>query len=58
MTNPLNSEPALLAGAVMAVLQVVVIVGWLELNVDELAAISIALTSVLALFVRSKVKPV
>lgn len=53
----MKREPALIAAAVVAALQAIVLLGWVDLTVDQLAAISTTLTAVLALFVRSQVTP-
>ena len=58
MTNPLRTEPAVVAGAVLAVLQALVLLHVLDLSVDQLAGISTALIAVLTVFVRQSVTPV
>lgn len=58
MSNPLRTEPAVIAGALIAVLQALVLLGALDLTVDQLAGISTALVAVLTVFVRQSVTPV
>lgn len=56
--NIWNKEPALVAEAVRAVLLVLVVLGVIQLDEKALAAILVALSAILSLFVRSKVTPV
>lgn len=53
LKNPLDNEPVALAGAVRAVLYALVLLGAIALNVEQLAAIAIALELVLTMIVRS-----
>lgn len=53
----IQREPAVIAGAVIAVLNVFQILGFLNLSADALAAINTALVAVLSLFVRQSVTP-
>jgi len=54
--NLLEQEPAALAGAVLALLNVLVLLG-LDLSVDQLAGINTALVVVLTMFTRKSVTP-
>jgi hypothetical protein len=54
----LNKEPVVIAGAVIAILNVAQLLGLLSLDADQLAAINAALVALLSLFVRAKVTPV
>lgn len=53
----LNREPAVLSGAVLAVLNVLVLLGVIALDADQLGAINTATALCLALFVRQSVTP-
>ena len=55
--NLLDQEPAALAGAVLAILNLAVLLG-LDLTVDQLAGINTGLVAVLSVFTRSRVTPV
>lgn len=55
--NLLRKEPAVIAGAVIVVLQAVVMFGLFTMTTNQLAAVNAALVSVLSLFVRSRVTP-
>jgi hypothetical protein len=50
-------EPAAIAGAVLATLQALVLLGFLALDEAQLAGINVALIAVLTLFVRQSVTP-
>jgi hypothetical protein len=50
-------EPALIAGALSAVLNALVLCDLLHLTSEQLGAVNIAATAVLSLFVRSRVTP-
>jgi len=54
--NILEQEPAVLSGAILAVLNAAVLFG-LSLTVDQLAAINVALVAVLTVFTRKNVTP-
>lgn len=56
--NILEQEPAALAGAIIALLNVGVLLFGLSLSVDQLAAINTALVVVLTVFTRRAVTPV
>lgn len=53
----IQREPAVIAGAVIAVLNMLQVLGFLNLTADALAAINTALVAVLSLFVRQSVTP-
>lgn len=53
----IQKEPAVVAGAVIAVLNVLVLLHVVTLTGDQLAAINTALVAVLSLFVRQSVTP-
>ena len=55
--NILEQEPAVLSGAILAVLNVAVLLFGLSLTVDQLAAINVALVAVLTVFTRKNVTP-
>jgi len=57
MRNPIKTEPVAVSAAVTAVLNVLVLLGVLDLDPDQLAAINTAVVLVLGLFVRSQVTP-
>lgn len=54
----LNREPAAVSAALIAALNVAVLLGVIDLTVDQLGGINTALTLLLGLFTRSKVTPV
>jgi hypothetical protein len=61
MFNPLeilNKEPVVIAGAVIAVINLLSLLNVLVLDADQLAALNTAMVAVLSLFVRAKVSPV
>lgn len=53
----LSAEPALLSGAVMALVNLLVLFGVFSLTTDQLAGVNTALVAVLALVVRATVAP-
>lgn len=53
----IQKEPAVIAAAVVAVLQAVILLGFLQMSAEQLAAINIALVAVLGLFVRQTSTP-
>lgn len=55
--NILTKEPAVIAGAVTAVLNALVLLGVFTLTTEQLAGVNAALAAVLALCVRSAVTP-
>ena len=55
--NILEQEPAVLSGAILAVLNAAVLLFGLSLTVDQLAAINVALVAVLTVFTRKNVTP-
>ena len=57
MLERIKNEPALLGGAVTAVLNALVLLDVVSLSVEQVTGINVALAAVLALFVRSKVTP-
>ena len=57
MLERIKNEPALLGGAVTAVLNALVLLDVVSLSVEQITSINVALAAVLALFVRSKVTP-
>lgn len=58
MTIPIiNKEPAVVAGAVLAVLQALVLLRVITLDESQLAGINVALIAVLTLLVRQSVTP-
>lgn len=54
----LNREPAAISAVLIALLNVAVLLGWLDLSVDQLGGINTAVALLLGLFTRSKVSPV
>ncbi len=54
--NLLKSEPAAIAGAIEAVLALVIVFG-IKLSVDQVGAIMAVVTAVLAVLVRQSVAP-
>lgn len=57
MKNPLRTEPAAISGAIVAVLNALVLLNVLNLTVDQISGINIAVIAVLTLFVRQTVTP-
>lgn len=60
MYNPkelLTKEPAVIAGSVAVVLNVLVLLGVLDIDSDQIAGINAGTAAVLALFVRQSVTP-
>ena len=57
MIERLKNEPALVGGAVTAVLNALVLLDVVSLSVEQVTGINVALAAVLALFVRAKVTP-
>ena len=57
MLERIKNEPALVGGAVTALLNAAVLLGWVNLNVEQITGINVALAAVLALFVRASVTP-
>ena len=55
--NILEQEPAVLSGAILAVLNAAVLLFGLSLTVDQLAAINVAFVAVLTVFTRKNVTP-
>lgn len=53
----LSGEPALLSGAVMAVVNLLILFGVLSLTTDQLAGVNAALVAVLAVVIRATVAP-
>lgn len=53
----LSAEPALLSGAVMAVVNLLALFGAVTLTADQLAGINAALMAVLAVIIRATVTP-
>lgn len=53
----LNKEPVAVATAVVAVLNVLQLMGFVSLTADAVSALNIALVAVLGLFVRQSVTP-
>jgi len=53
----IQREPAVVAGAVIAVLQVLVLFNVIQVDEIQLAAINTALIAVLSLFIRQSVTP-
>lgn len=56
--NLFQKEPVAIAGAFRSVLYVIVLLGLLQLSVEQLAGIALGLELVLGLFARSQVTPV
>ena len=54
----LKAEPAAISGAIVAVLNALVLLGVLSLDVDQVTGINVALIAVLTLLVRQNVTPV
>ncbi len=54
--KPLKSEPAAIAGAIEAILALVIAFG-IKLSVDQVGAIMAVVTAVLAVLVRQSVTP-
>ena len=57
MSNPLRTEPAIISGALVAVLNALVALSVITLTAEQISAINIALVAVLAIFVRQSVTP-
>lgn len=53
----LNREPAAISAALIAALNVVVLLGWVDLTVDQLGGINTAVALLLGLFTRQSVTP-
>jgi hypothetical protein len=53
----LSGEPALLSGAVMALINLVVLLGMFGLTTDQLAGVNTALVALLAVVIRATVAP-
>lgn len=58
MSNPLRTEPAIISGALVAVLNALVALSVITLTAEQISAINVALVAVLAIFVRQSVTPV
>ena len=58
MSNPIRSEPAIISGALVAVLNALVALSVISLSAEQISAINVALVAVLAIFVRQSVTPV
>jgi len=54
----LKAEPAAISGAIVAVLNALVLLGVLNLDVDQVTGINVALIAVLTLAIRQNVTPV
>lgn len=54
----LKAEPAAISGAIVAVLNALALLGVLNLDVDQVTGINVALIAVLTLLVRQNVTPV
>lgn len=54
----ISAEPALLSGALVAVLNALVLLNVVSLTADQIAGINVAFAAVLAVVVRQKVTPV
>lgn len=57
MSNPLRTEPAIISGAAVAVLNALVALSVITLTAEQISAINVALVAVLAIFVRQSVTP-
>lgn len=55
--SKLKLEPAAISGALVAVINLLVLFGVVTLTPDQIAAVNAALAAVLAVFVRSQVTP-
>ena len=55
--SKLNTEPALVSAAVVAVLNALVLLGAVDLTPDQVAGVNAAVVAVLALVVRNRVTP-
>lgn len=55
--NILEQEPAVISGAMLAVVNALVLLGALGLSADQLAASNVAMVAVLSLMVRQSVTP-
>lgn len=53
----LKAEPALISGAIVAILNALVLLNVLDLTVDQIAGINVAVVAVLSLIVRQSVTP-
>jgi len=53
----IRNEPAVLAGAVVAVLNALVLLDLVSLSAEQVGGINVALAAVLGLFVRASVTP-
>ena len=57
MSNPVRTEPAIISGALVAVLNALVALSVISLSAEQISSINVALVAVLALFVRQSVTP-
>lgn len=57
MTNPIRTEPALISGALVAVLNALVALSVISLTAEQISAVNVALVAVLTIFVRQSVTP-
>ena len=57
MKQLLRAEPALVSGALVAVLNALVALSVISLTAEQISAINVALVAVLAIFVRQSVTP-
>lgn len=57
MFERIRNEPALVGGAVTAVLNALVLLGVVSLSVEQITGINVAVAAGLALFVRANVTP-
>lgn len=55
--NVLTKEPAVISGAVLAVVNALVLLGAVAATSDQLAGANVAMVAVLSLFVRQSVTP-
>ncbi|NBW09921.1 MAG: hypothetical protein EBR82_18035 [Caulobacteraceae bacterium] len=56
--SKLKLEPAAISGALVAIINLLVLFGVVSLTPDQIAAVNTALAAVLAVFVRQSVTPV
>lgn len=55
--SPFRTEPALISGALVAILNALVALSVISLTAEQISAINVALVAVLTIFVRQSVTP-
>lgn len=57
MSNPFRTEPAIISGALVAILNALVALSVISLTAEQISAVNVALVAVLTIFVRQSVTP-